>query len=149
MIVLAVLQNQWFKDPDRVRAMLADKTPEFRRIFIKRALFAGCKTGRVLKSVFGEHVNTIVWEEASPHIGGFSASAFPADSDHLRKALEEVRPDIVLAFGAIAISGVRPLWPRDKLIAGPHPTNRARETVGLLYDMKALFERALKGKVEV
>ena len=60
MKLLAVLQNQWFHDPDKVRAMIA-RTPACRRRVITYSLFAGCRTGRVLKAVFGERCREIVW----------------------------------------------------------------------------------------
>lgn len=40
MKILAVLQNQWFKNPERVKAMIA-RRPDLRRDYIARFLFAG------------------------------------------------------------------------------------------------------------
>ena len=132
--VLAVLQNQWFQDPDRVRAMLA-RRPDLRRPFCHRALFAGCRTGQVLKTVFGPLCAQIVWENASQEIGGKSSEKFPADLDHLRACLVEVRPDVVLAFGRIASGALRDLVPVDRLLVGPHPTARQPDTLQLLRSM--------------
>jgi hypothetical protein len=121
MRLLAVLQNQWFHDPEKVRAILA-RTPQARRRLIHYSLFAGCRTGRVLKDVFGEErCRTIVWEEASPEIGGKASSCFPADQAHLRAVLDDVKPDLVLAFGRIAGNALAELVPGAKLILGPHP----------------------------
>jgi hypothetical protein len=50
-MIVAFLQNQWFKDPDRVRQMLTraesdDIREKLRDRMIHYALFAGCLTGR-------------------------------------------------------------------------------------------------------
>lgn len=139
MKVLAILQNQWFKDPDRVRATL-ERHPEARRRMIAFALFAGCKTGRVLKSIFGNRCDSIVWEEASPEIGGHAASVFPADVAHLRRILDEVNPDIVLAFGVIAGRAMAALVDADRLIVGPHPTARDADVCARLKIMAEILE---------
>lgn len=45
MKILAVLQNQWFHDPEKVKAII-ERTPKARRKIITYSLFAGCRTGR-------------------------------------------------------------------------------------------------------
>lgn len=139
MKVLAILQNQYFNDPDRVRATLA-RHPEARRRMIHFALFAGCKTGRVLKAVFGARCNEIVWEEASPEIGGQASSVFPADRAHLQAVLADVNPDIVLGFGRIACDGLEGLVTPNKLIIGPHPTARHADAIAQLKKMAIRLE---------
>jgi len=89
-VILAVLQNQWFPDQDRVRAILL-KTPESRRRILRYALFAGCRTGKVLKSVFGDRCDDIIWENASPQIGGRAASSFQADTQHHVRCVSKAR----------------------------------------------------------
>lgn len=143
MKVLAVLQNQWFNDPDRVRATLA-RYPEARRRMIHFALFAGCKTGRILKAVFGARCNEIVWEEASPKIGGQASSVFPADRAHLQAVLADVKPDVVLGFGRIACDGLAGLVPDARLIIGPHPTARNSEVFAQLKNVAARLEVILQ-----
>lgn len=129
MIVLAVLQNMWVKDPERVKALLA-RTPQARRRLIHYSLFAGCRTGRVLKSVFGEdRCREIVWEESTTEIAGNPKDVFPPDATHLRAALEDVKPDVVLAFGRIAAGVLELLVPGEKLVVGPHPTARQPDTL--------------------
>lgn len=135
MKVLAVLQNQWFKDPDRVRATL-ERHPEARRRMIHFALFAGCRTGQVLKSVFGDRCKDIVWEEASPEIGGHASSVFPADPAHLAAVIDDVKPDAILAFGIVARKGLYGLFPVDRLIVGPHPTARGADVLEGLNAMR-------------
>lgn len=126
MKVLAILQNQWFKDPDRVRAFI-ERRPELRRNFIRRALFAGCKTGRILKAGLGEEwCRRIVWEEASPEIGGKASSCFPADPAHILKMIDEVKPTVILALGKIACDAMSVIMPPTMftLLTAPHPTAR-------------------------
>jgi len=136
--ILAVMQNQWFKNPDRMRTILDHglKRGLKRHDFIMRTLFMGCKTGRVLKSVFGETLcRSIIWEEASPNIGGHASSAFPADVNNLQTILEEINPDLVLAFGRIASDTLIPLVPESMLLIGPHPAARGNDTVARLEAM--------------
>lgn len=137
--ILAVLQNQWFHDPVKVRAIL-ERTPAARRRIITYSLFAGCRTGQVLRQVFGDRCNAITWEEASPAIGGQSSSCFPADLVHLQALLNEVKPDIVLAFGRIASDALVQLVPASKLIIGPHPTARGANVLPQLHAMRARLE---------
>ncbi len=144
--ILAIMQNQWFKDPDRIRIILDRglKRGLKRHDFIMRTLFMGCKSGRVLKSVFGETLcRNIIWEEASPNIGGHAASAFPADINHLQSVLEEINPDIVLAFGRIASDALVPLVPESMLIIGPHPTARGSDTLPRLKTMRIHLDSRL------
>lgn len=140
MKILAVMQNQWFRDPEAVRRIMG-KRPQWRRQLIARFLFAGCRSGRVLKSVFGERINEIVWEEASPEIGGHASSAFPADPVHLRAVLDDVKPDVVLAFGKIASNALLDLVPAEKLVVGPHPTARGPDVMPLLRAMQNQLDR--------
>lgn len=116
-VVLGVLQNQWFYDPPKIIAMIEERHarngPEaaerFRRRMIEYALFAGCQTGRRLREGLGEcWCNRIVWENASKRIGNFSSSCFPADPDHIRRVVLEVKPDIVVAFGKVATEAFNP-----------------------------------------
>lgn len=137
--ILAVMQNQWFRDPEAVKRIVA-RWPQRRRDLIGRFLFAGCKSGRVLKAVFQNRINSIVWEEASPEIGGESSSCFPADLDHLRAVLCDVQPDVVLAFGRIASDAMTALVPAEKLITGPHPTARGGFVMQQLTRMRDKLE---------
>jgi hypothetical protein len=134
-VILAVLQNQWFRDPARMRATI-DRFPDSRRRIIHYALFAGCRTGKILKSVFGDLCDEIVWEEASPEIGGHASSYFPADHAHLQSVLDDVKPDVVLGFGRIATDALKVLVPQNKLITGPHPTARGDNVVWKIKDMR-------------
>src|SRR5262245_3366222 len=101
MTILAILQNQWLKDPEAVQ-QIYDRHLDRRNCLIAMYLFMGCLTGRRLQEAFGELCEDIVWEEASPKVGGSSASKFPADPQHIAGAIEKHRPDMILCFGAIA-----------------------------------------------
>jgi hypothetical protein len=140
MKILAVLQNMWVKDPERVKAMLA-RTPQARRRVIHFSLFAGCRTGRVLKSIFGEdRCREIVWEESTTEIASNPRDIFPPDIDHLKAVLAEIRPDVVLSFGRIASVALSQMVPAEKLIVGPHPTARQGDTLHRLRNMAARLD---------
>lgn len=146
--VLAVLQNQWFRDPEKVKAIIA-RTPAARRKIITYSLFAGCRTGRVLRDVFGvERCRSIVWEEASPEIGGHASSVFPADTAHLRAVLDCVRPSIVLAFGKIACDALSRMVDGHDLVVGPHPVARGADTLPRLRIMASCLENMLKARAQ-
>lgn len=146
MKVLAVLQNQWFHDPAQVKAII-ERTPAARRKIITRSLFAGCRTGRVLRNVFGvQRCSEIVWEEASREIGGEASSVFPADLAHLRVVLEEEKPAIVLGFGRIACDALAGLVNGFDLVVGPHPVARGLDTLPRLRIMAECLENMLKNR---
>ena len=142
--MLAILQNQWFRDPERVRGFIAaaDDPADYRRRFLSRALFAGCLTGRRLRAAFGADLcREIIWEEASPEIGGHSSSVFPADRAHVAEVIRLHLPDIILAFGKVAQNGLAGLFPAERIIAASHPAARGEGTV------PALVQAALRLRV--
>lgn len=141
--ILAFMQCQWFRNPDKVRRLMDScSDPErFRRRMIAYALFAGCKSGRVLKKVFGEELcERIIWEEASREIGGQSSACFPADIAHIKARIEQEQPDMIISFGKIASSGVEAalrqipgLWSH---IHAPHPAARHPSVMAELDEAK-------------
>lgn len=139
MKVLAIMQNQWLHDPERMRRLIT-KYPNARRRAIALALFAGCRSGRVLRQVFGpEWCSAITWDEASREIGGHAASVFSADLEHLRATLAEIAPDVVLAFGRIACEALATIQPAALLIGGPHPVARGADTLPRLRAMRTVL----------
>lgn len=141
MKVLAIMQNQWMRDPERMRRLI-ERYPNARRRAIALALFAGCRSGRVLRRVFGlEWCSAIIWDEASREIGGHAASVFPADLEHLRAMLAEVAPDVVLAFGRIACEALTTIQPAALLIGGPHPVAPGADTLPRLRAMRNTLEQ--------
>lgn len=144
--ILAVMQNQWVRDPDQLRRILARHDEAFRRRMIARLLFAGCVSGRRIKVAFGDLCNQIVWEEASRVITGRSNECPPADLAHLRDCLTTLRPEIVLAFGAhaqLALSRVYGSPHAYRLIPAPHPAARHPRVTELLADAAAQLRAAL------
>lgn len=135
MKILAILQNQWFKDPEGIKQMY-EENPERRNRYIQAFLFMGCLTGKRLQKAFGEELcDLIIWEEASPKIAGHASASFPPDPEHICKALLQHRPGIVLTFGKIATEGVLAASKLDawqnhlepinfQLLSGPHPAAR-------------------------
>lgn len=132
--ILAFLQNMWFKNPEKARAIF-ERYPEKRNALIKTYLFMGCTSGQNLEAALGEEMcQRIVWEEASPEIGGHSASRYRPDPLHISRAISRHDPDIVLAFGKDAGEGVRAAVklihnrpgtePRFVVLYGPHPAAR-------------------------
>ena len=91
MKIVAILQNQWFKNPESAKRIYerhaADRVHCAK--FRAAALFMGCLTGRRIRQAFGEDMrHVIAYEEASPEIGGTASSAFPADPEHIRRAID-------------------------------------------------------------
>jgi hypothetical protein len=148
MKILGVMQNQWFRDPDRIRTALArqptdERRYQYRQRLIAYALFAGCKSGRVLTQTLGSDLcDAITWEEASPQIGGKASSCFPADLSHLESVLARERPDIIVAFGEIAGNALRSLNISNAIFA-PHPTARRPGTLDRLTQVALELESRL------
>lgn len=149
--ILAILQNQWVKDPDAVRRAIANsKDPvAYRRRFNAYALFAGCMTGRRLRKEFGALCDEIVWEEASTQIGGHAASSFPADLNHIRAAIADVKPSIVIGFGKIACDALRAEGVSGRgvgytFIACQHPTARGLSSLPSLTHAASLVRDLIK-----
>ena len=133
-IVVAFLQNMWFKEPERAKKILDKyvKNGDGREMFIRDMLFMKCLTGRRLMQAFGEdRCMEIIWEEASQEIGGHSSSKFAYDPLHMAEVIRKHKPDVILCFGVVAREGL--LRAREKLgnlrhcpiICGPHPASRS------------------------
>lgn len=127
MKIVAFLQNMWVNDPVRVKRMIAESEhPErLRRHFIHRALFAGCVTGRRIKANLGQLCDTIIWEEASREILGDPKQVPQPNFIHITTVILEEKPDLVIAFGAVARLGVNSV--RVPIVFSPHPAARRVE----------------------
>ena len=122
------MQNMWVKDPERLRKSIERRGEPMRRRMVHYALFAGCKSGRVLRKYLGEaHCANIIWEEASLEIGGISASCFPADLDHMTARILQEQPDLVLAFGKVESDELLKIDLMRTFLACPHPASRDLE----------------------
>lgn len=136
MKILAFLQNQYFKNPEKVREIYA-RRPNHRNKLIASFLFAGCLTGRRLRESLGpELCSAIIWEEASREIGGHSGSVFEPDLEHIRQSISDHAPDLILCFGKVAGNALKQLHLAQPIIYGPHPASRQNAMVGLI-EMKA------------
>lgn len=154
--VLAFLQNQWFPNPESAQAMFDRyKGTPFRNELVARFLFYKCPTGRRLKSVFGDQwCKRIVWDEASTRVAGRADGFFPADPAHMLAAVQMHRPQVVLAFGRIAVNGCLQMMQLSvgrlnngdgfDLITGPHPTARGDNVMQLLEAMRLELETKIK-----
>lgn len=125
MVVVAFLQNQWFKEPEKMESL---QVRMGRERFVRTFLFWSCLTGKRLRKAFTEEIcDEIIWEEASDKIGGKASSAYPADPVHIQAVLDKHKPDVVLTFGSIAGPALQKIkdggatW---HLISGPHPVAR-------------------------
>lgn len=126
--ILAILQNQWFRNPGQVKAIY-QRYPEQRNRLIRDFLFMGCLSGKRLMSALGEELcYQIIWEEASPEIGSYSGSNFGADLIHIKWAIKKHLPNIVIAFGKVAGDAVRQIESENDLptsfLYAPHPAAR-------------------------
>lgn len=143
MIIVAYLQNQYFNEPDRIKAIYAAH-PDKRLELNKRYLFFSCRTGQVLREALGEDLcDQILWDNASPEIGSYSASKFKADPVHIRGVIEEVKPDLVLAFGKISCEAIKNLELSIPILYGPHPAARF-DPMPALREMKIALLRQMK-----
>lgn len=150
-LVLAFMQNQWVRDPEQLRRILARHDAAFRRQMVARLLFMGCVSGKRLKAAFGDFTNKIVWEEASPVITGSPSECPPADVPHIVAAIEELKPEIVLTFGKIATNGVlkamTALEGRHQftVMSAPHPASRGDALASAL----GMMAQELRGRLAV
>lgn len=129
--ILAIMQCMWLRDPERHKRSLAEydndipRREKLRRRMITYALFAGCKTGRVLERTLGENLcEKIIWEEASREVGSHSSAKFDFDRAHVQATIDEFKPDAILALGSIAASGLALMRLQIPVIAAPHPAAR-------------------------
>jgi hypothetical protein len=134
--VLVILQNQWFKDPVRVRAIygkyIAEKDWHSVEYLNGAYLYRGCKTGEKIKRAFGE--SSLDWNywEATPQIAGKSDGVFPPDPDWIAIGIRHFKPDIVIPFGQVAKKGLETavkmvLSPDEdtfSVLYAPHPAAR-------------------------
>ena len=148
MKILAFLQNQWFKDPKRVKEIYA-RNPNRRQLLNARFLLYRSLTGKRIEKTFGKLIDEIIWENASPEIGGRSNTRFKADLDHMYKIIEEEHPDVILAFGMVASQAMIDMkedhdaTKEFKLICGPHPAARY-PVIDELRKMKRKLKRLIR-----
>lgn len=141
MIIVAFLQNMWVKNPDNVKRMLDrwKDDPDFWNKTCRNLLFMGCKTGRVIKQVFGEDLAySIIYDECTKEIAGDAKRVCKPDPCHIEATLNRLKPDVVITFGKIAYSAVFDVIYGSKgkfkpfLLPSPHPAARQPDTISKL-----------------
>lgn len=143
MKVLALLQNMWVRDPEKVKRQIArDQTGKLRARMIYYALFAGCFTGRRLKTALGEAwCEKIIWEEASPVIAGEPKTYYPPDPEHIKSVLEKYQPEVIVCFTKRGFRIIRELVPLSiPVIDAPHPAARGHMVSEDLIQVKVLLD---------
>lgn len=140
MTTVAFLQNQWFRNPERVREIFA-RRPEDREYYISAFLFMGCLTGQRLQKAFGEELcEEIIWEEQSPEIGDKASAKFMADKQHIQRVIDKHQPESILTFGVAASAAlvvIKESTQADwRLICGPHPAARLPDIMQRLENMR-------------
>ena len=160
-VVVAFLQNLWFRNPERMKLIydkyIAREEPgKGRQRFIRDFLFFGCLTGKRLDAafepVFGDQWRRrIVWEESHQQWGGESSACFEYDADHMRQVMLDHKPDVVMLFGKVALGG----WKAGKLetatdrrlviIEGPHPAARGADVPIQLRHMAYVLQSEMAG----
>lgn len=121
MNILGVLQNQWFKDPGRATDMYARRPNIMEKLELTKRFLLSSSSGLVLKQCFGPLAEELTYCNASPQIGGRSKDSFKAEPAHLTAVIDIVRPDLIIAFGAVARDGIKKVW-NGPLIIAPHPS---------------------------
>jgi hypothetical protein len=122
--VVAFLQNCYVRETD-VRSWARMMSGPRRWPIIARGLFAGCKTGQVLKRCGLPSMPWVIWENASTGIGTRAHHRFAADPDHMADVINRAQPDLVVVLGEVAQRGIEQLDVTDcEVLYGPHPAAR-------------------------
>lgn len=163
MRTVAILQNQWFDNPQKIQGMYdgrlsqcetAGQRIEARARLDHLFLFYKCLTGRRIKRAFGEDFTKIVWVNASLKIGDRSASKFPHDIPHLIAVIKHYNPQCIMTFGRIAREAYVELHDKHhqvvasrRWLCGPHPASRQ---ANIVEEMKLIAKqwRKLRDKVD-
>ena len=122
-VILGLLQNMWVRDPAAARRLIERHGARGRRAMI-RTFMPRTASGRALRRAFGSLFERITWENAASVVAGRSDAAPPADHLHLRRIVEELQPDVVVAFGRIAVDACRAAK-LSPLIEARHPSPRS------------------------
>lgn len=147
MKIVAILQNQWFKNPAKIKQMIAEREltyPNAREFYIKTFLFWGCLTGKRLQQNLGEdYCKEIIWEECSKEIGACASARFPADITHIQSVIDKHKPTHIIAFGQIAKDALMQIYAKRDfiLLLAPHPAARQSGVIKQLKDLKELLDK--------
>lgn len=145
---VAFMQNMWVRDPARVRAIIDRHGEEARRKLIYQFLFAGCISGRRLKAAFGNLIDTIAWDEASPEIADNPKTICAPCPEHIRRVLNAYNPKVVVTFGRVASEAVSKIW-LGPLIQTTHPAARQADVPSRLKDAARQVSECLGQNAEL
>ena len=137
-VILGLLQNQWARDPQRVRETFA-RQPDQRHMLIRRML-ARSLSGRRLKRALGPWFDIITWEEASPEITATSSESPPPDPAHVQAVIDKIKPCLVFAFGRQAQQCMLTVG-GPGVMGLPHPASRDAHARKRLSDMRKILDR--------
>lgn len=149
MIILGIMQNQWFHNAEGWRKRFETLKGAKRRRMIARCLFATRNhSGRRIRAAFGDLIELIEWEESSKEIGDHSSFKPKADVDHVRAVIEEVEPDLIICFGRVAQGAVSKLVDEPgkpwTVIYTPHPAARGSGVTEKLEAAADILRRQLE-----
>ena len=147
LTIMGLLQNTWAYSPERVVTWFADSKLRNRKIAM--LLFGSrCLTGRRLRKAFGPLCDNIVWENATLIVSGQASGHPPGDPEHVTAAIARIDPDILLVFGKVAadtfLNSERGRYHDCRVIYGPHPANRRKDTPQQLEDMQRELDRVMR-----
>lgn len=154
MKILAILQNTWAKDPDRVHALLV-RNQDRRHEVVARLLFAsGCLTGRRILTVFGDMLKEHDWtfENASTVVTGNSGGRPPHNVQHICGAIGRYRPDALIVFGSSAQRAIQEIRAAKKgaafqlppVVECVHPALQKPGWLSQMVTARAKLEEILK-----
>ena len=114
--ILAILQN--FYSNRHVGKKASE--PMVKKFLLRSA------TGKHLREVFGDIVDSWSFGEAYPYILPNAKTVPRADQKHIQELIDRHKPTIVIAFGAVAATGVLQCVTEAQVIYLPHPSPRNR-----------------------
>jgi hypothetical protein len=126
MVVLAFLQNSWvsMRRPEyiaRLNAWEKTRPIKYHLKSAEAAIFGGCISGKKLLAA-GFDRDKIVWANASRELTlAVSPAGLRADVKHMQEVIDEVKPDVIIAFGKVAGRGLEEVQTAARRIYGPHP----------------------------
>ena len=121
MKVLGLLQNAWFKpDTPREVAMAYARDDDVRRRILARS-----KTGNKLIRLMGQDVfNHIVWNNTTAEWASEARGRRAIDMEHVVAVIDQVWPDVIIAFGNQARDAVVATSYAGDVILCKHPNAR-------------------------
>lgn len=145
--VLCLLQNQWFRDPERACKLLEmyqkkEGPNNGRARFVRDMLFMGCLTGRRIEKAFGDALcdyDGVVFEDASADIYGDPRTKPAPDPIHVETVLRWHEPTLVVTLGEVALKSLQlanvARFMTIRHLHGPHPAARGAKVYEQLAEL--------------